>query len=272
MFMKLKSIIILLLLLLGAYIPLNMVVEPYLIETKEVVIESPEIPADFDGKKIAFISDIHHSPFFDKDRVNSLVNQVNDLNPDLILLGGDYVSGDSEYIAPVFSSLSHLKAPMGVYAVLGNSDPQYWTLDTLSKSNITYIGNKGTWITLGNSKIRLGGVGDFNNGNQIINATIKPVAKEDFVILISHNPDYFPEVDKTKVDLVLSGHTHGGQITFFGLWAPVVYSNYGNKYRNGVIKENNSTMIVSNGIGTVVIPVRFFARPQIYLIELKRSN
>lgn len=249
-----------------------MFMEPYWIETKEITIESDQIPAQFNGKKIVFISDIHHSPFFDKNRVYNLVNQVNDLNPDLILLGGDYVSGDSNYIPPVFSSLAKLKAPLGVYAVLGNSDPQYWTLKTIPQSNMTYIGNKGTWIQLNGSRIRLGGVGDYNNGVQIQNATIKPVSSQDFVILLSHNPDYFPKVDKSKVDLVLSGHTHGGQLTFFGLWAPVVYSDYGNKYRTGIIKENNTTMIINNGIGTVYAPVRFFARPQIYVITLKSTN
>ncbi|MCK9151608.1 metallophosphoesterase [Methanobacterium alcaliphilum] len=267
-----NSKVMLLVIFLIVCIPSYMFIEPYLIETKEVVIESNQIPTQFDGKTIVFVSDIHHGPFFDKNRVDGLVNQINDLNPDLILLGGDYVTGDAEYITPVFESLSKLEAPLGVYAVLGNSDPQYWTLNKMPKYNITYIGNEGTWIELNGSRIRLGGVGDYNNGNQIQNATIKPVTTQDFVILISHNPDYFPEVVKSKVDLVLSGHTHGGQVTFFGLWAPVVYSNYGNKYRTGIIKEDNTTMIVSNGIGTVILPIRFFARPEIYVIKLKRTS
>jgi hypothetical protein len=258
--------------IIGFLIVAYMFIEPYWIETKEVTIESNQIPAQFDDKKIVFISDIHHGPFFDKNRVDNLVNQVNNLNPDIILLGGDYVSGNSTYITPVFSSMAKLKAPLGVYAVLGNSDPQYWTLNTILQSNMTYIGNKGTWIELNGEHIRLGGVGDYNNGAQIQNAAIGPVNSEDFVILLSHNPDYFPEVNKNKVDLVLSGHTHGGQVTFFGLWAPVVYSDYGNKYRTGIIKEDNTTMIVSNGIGTSYLPIRFFARPQIYVITLKRST
>jgi len=247
-----------------------MFIEPYLIETKEVVIESNQIPADFDGKKIVFLSDIHYGPFFDQLRVNNLVDQVNTLNPDLILMGGDYVDGGSEYINPVFKSLSRLKAPLGVYAVLGNSDPQYLTLKTIKTSGITYIGNKGVWIEQNGFKIRLGGVGDFNNGNQIQRATIATVNSKDFVILLTHNPDYFPEVDKKKVDLVLSGHTHGGQVTFFGFWAPVVRSIYGQRYRTGIIKEDGTTLIVSNGIGTSVFPVRFFARPQIIVVKLKK--
>jgi uncharacterized protein len=142
----------------------------------------------------------------------------------------------------------------------------------MSKSGITYIGNKGLWIQDGGAKIRIGGVGDFNNGNQIQSATTAAARPEDFVMLVSHNPDYFPEVDKSKVDVVLSGHTHGGQVTFFGFWAPFTHSIYGQKYRTGVQKYGNTTLVVSNGIGTVILPVRFFARPQIIVLELKRKN
>ena len=266
MFNKILIAIFIAITLLLAY----MFIEPYLIETKYIVVESNQIPAEFDGKKIVFLSDIHYGPFFDQLRIDNLVDQVNALNPDLILLGGDYVDGGSEYVNPVFKSLSRLKAPLGVYAVLGNSDPQYLTLKTIKSSGITYIGNKGIWIVQNGSKIRLGGVGDFNNGNQIQRATTGTVNPKDFVILLSHNPDYFPEVDKKKVDVVLSGHTHGGQVTFFGIWAPVIRSIYGQRYRTGIIKEDNSTLIVSNGIGTSVLPLRFFARPQIIVLKLKR--
>lgn len=266
--LKKRYLLILAMILVLAY----MFIEPYWIETKEITIESDQIPAQFDGKKIVFLSDLHEGFFFDQKRTDNLVNQVNALNPDLILLGGDYVDGSSEDVQPVFQSLSKLKAPLGVYAVLGNKDPQYLTLKTIGQSNITYIGNKGTWIVLNGARIRLGGVGDYNNGAQLQNATTSVVTPHDFVILLTHNPDYFPKVNKSKVDLVLSGHTHGGQVTFFGLWAPVTHSDYGNKYRTGVITEKNSTLIVSNGIGTTILPLRFFARPQIIVIELKRKS
>jgi uncharacterized protein len=248
-----------------------MFIEPYWIETKQITIESEQIPTQFDGKTIVFLSDIHAGPFFSQERIDNLVSQVNALNPDLILLGGDYVDGDSDYIQSTFNSLSNLKAPLGVYAVLGNKDPQDYTLAAIPQNGINYIGNKGTWISENGSRIRLGGVGDYNNGAQIQNATTSVVTPQDFVILLSHNPDYFPQVNKSKVDLVLSGHTHGGQVTFFGLWAPTTHSDYGNKYRTGVIEEKGSTLIVSNGLGTTILPVRFFARPQIIVVTLKKT-
>ncbi|MBI5680239.1 MAG: metallophosphoesterase [Methanobacterium sp.] len=248
-------------------------IEPYFIETKDVVIESNQIPAEFDGTKIVFLSDIHCGswPFFDEQRTENLVNQVNALNPDLIVLGGDYVSDDSQYINPCFLKLSKLKAPLGVYGILGNNDPKNESINAMKIANITYIDNKGIWIEKNNSKIRLGGVGDYITDDPAEEPTINNVSVNDFVMLLSHNPDFFPKVDKSKVDLVLSGHTHGGQITFFGLWAPITHSEYGNKYMNGLKKEDNATLIVSNGIGTIILPARFFAKPQIILIELKRK-
>lgn len=249
-----------------------MFVEPYWIETKEVVIKSDQIPPDFDGKKIVFISDIHAGPYFDQSRVNKLVNQVNALHPDMVLLGGDYVSGESEYVNSTFESLSKLEAPLGIYAVLGNSDPQHATWVALNNSVITDVGNMGVWMGNSNSKIRIGGVGDLSNDWQNPEGALDDATSDDFVILLSHEPDYFPEVDKSKFDVVLSGHTHGGQVTLFGLWAPYLPSKYGQKYRTGVIKEDNSTLVISNGIGTVGWPIRFFARPQIIVLKLERTS
>ncbi len=249
-----------------------MYAETYWIETKEVVIESSQIPASFDGKKIVFLSDIHAGPSFSIQRVDALVKQVNDMHPDLILLGGDYIDKDYSYVSPVFDSLSDLSAPLGVYGVLGNTDPQYRTLNAFGNSTITYLGNEGFWINQSGERIRIGGVGDYNNGAQIEEKAIGDTQPSDFMIMVTHNPDYFPEVNENVVDLVLSGHTHGGQITFFGLWAPVVNSKYGQKYRTGVQQYNNTTLVVSNGIGTVILPFRFFARPQIIVIELKRID
>ena len=247
--------------------------EPYWIQTKVVVIESNQIPPQFDGKKIVFISDVHMEswPFFDQKRTEDLVNQVNAMHPDMILLGGDYVSDEIPYINPCFAELSKLKAPLGVYAVLGNNDPQSESLEAIKNTNITYIGNNGIWIEDQGSRIRVGGVGDMLTDTQNQYAAIGDADESNFVMLVSHNPDFFPVLDKSKVDVMLSGHTHGGQITFFGLWAPITHSEYGNKYRTGVITDNNATLVVSNGIGTIMLPMRLFARPQIIVLDLKRN-
>ena len=106
-------------------------------------------------------------------------------------------------------------------------------------------------------------MGDYYYDIQDLEPTIAGTTKEDFVILVTHNPDYVEEISTNKVDLVFAGHTHGGQVTFFGLWAPLIPSQYGQKYRTGLLSVGEMRVIVTNGIGTITPPVRFFARPQI---------
>ncbi len=264
--------LVLVMIILVTFVAAYSLIEPYLIETKEITIESNQIPSEFDGKKIVFLTDIHYGTFFSKERLDNLVSQTNALNPDMIILGGDYVTNDPSSVGPVFSSLSKLKAPLGVYGVLGNNDPENISIQTMQGAGITYLGNNAVWIGSNTSRIRVGGVGDMDTEvpNQL--STINEATPEDFVILVSHKPDYFPKVSRSKVDLMLSGHTHGGQVTFFGLWAPFINSKYGQEYVTGVKKSGNNTMIISNGIGTVWAPVRFFARPQIIVVNLKRKN
>lgn len=268
-----KKIILSIIIIMISFMVYSLI-EPYWTQTKEITIESNQIPAEFDGTKIVYVSDIHCAswPFFDQKRAENVVNQVNALHPDLILLGGDYVSDDPTYVDPCFSELSKLKAPLGIYGVLGNNDPKNESLEAMGNANITYVGNSGLWIEKNGSRIQIGGVGDIQTDYQNQSAAIGDASENDFVILLSHNPDFFPRLDKSKVDLMLSGHTHGGQITFFGLWAPATNSKYGQEFRTGVIQDNNTTLVVSNGIGTHILPLRFFARPQIIVITLKRKT
>ena len=266
-----KKLILLIILIMGVAVVYSFI-EPYMIETKEVVIQSDQVPQNFDGKKIVFVTDIHCSQFFSEERVQSLVDQVNALDPDMVLLGGDYVTDDTSYLEPCFSQLSKLNAPLGVYGVMGNNDPKNATITAMENANITYIGNKGLWVEENGEKIRIGGVGDLDTDVPYQGPTIGAVTQNDFVILVSHKPDYFPLANKQKIDLVLAGHTHGGQVTLFGLWAPFYNSRYGQEYVSGIKKSGNSTMIISNGIGTVNAPVRFFAKPQIVVVTLKRST
>ena len=268
----LKKIVLVIIIIMISFTVYSLI-EPYWIQTEEIQIESNQIPAQFDGEKIVFISDVHMGswPFFDQKRTEDLVNQVNELHPDMIILGGDYVSDEIPYVNSSFTELSKLKAPLGVYCILGNNDPRNESLEAIKTTNITYIGNTGLWIKSQGAKIRIGGVGDIQTDTQDQGSAIGDAKEGDFVMIVSHNPDFFPVLDKSKVDVMLSGHTHGGQITFFGLWAPIVHSQYGNEYRTGVIKQNNTTLVVSNGIGTIMLPLRFFARPQIVVLDLSKS-
>jgi uncharacterized protein len=262
------------LLLFAAAFTLYAFIEPYWLQNKIYVIASQDIPRKFNNTKILFISDIHHGPFFSISRVRSLVSKVNAENPDIILLGGDYVHRDPKYIVPCFNELKNLKAPLGVYGVLGNHD--HWedaglTIKMMDESGIVRLDNEAVWIDKGAEKIKVGGVGDYFEDTQNLAPTLDGVKNSDFVILVSHNPDYAENLETDKTDLILSGHTHGGQVSLAGLWAPILPSKYGQKYRSGLIKLENADMIVSNGVGTITPPARLFVRPQLVTVILKRE-
>lgn len=246
-------------------------IEPYWIEYKETVFSSEKIPESFNHIKIVFVSDIHHSPVYPKRRLKALVKKINSLQPDLILLGGDYIN-EQKYVQSCFEEFIDLQAPLGVYAVLGNHDYRVGAklvMDAMEKSGITCLNNKSVWLSKDQDTIKLGGVEDYWNGKPDIQPTIWDVQSKDFVILLSHNPDFTEEIQSKKVDLVICGHNHGGQGTIFGFWAPFITSKYGQKYRTGLVETAYTKVLVSNGVGNVGnLPIRFFARPQINIIHL----
>jgi predicted MPP superfamily phosphohydrolase len=270
-------------------------VESHRIEVKRYTVTSPDVPAAFDGTRVVLLTDIHRGAFFSQDRVRRLVEQVNALGPDLVVLGGDYVYANTGYEASCFAELARLQAPLGRFAVLGNHDYGEYRADggggsssgtsdgtrpggatdpspaieAIRGAGITLLDNRAVWVEKAGRRIRVGGVGDYQEDTPDLAPTVEGTSAGDFVLLVSHNPDYAEELPIGAVDLVLSGHTHGGQVTFFGLWAPSLPSEYGQKYRTGLVVTEATTVIVSNGIGTIFPPIRFFARPQIVEITLR---
>lgn len=252
-----------------------MLIEPFCIQTVRTTLSDPDVPETGGGLKIVFVSDIHHGPSLSLGRVDSLVRRINAESPDLVLLGGDYIHYSGDYIPAVFQALSGLKAPLGVYGAMGNHDNWDGRAETLAaarKNGITLLDNKAVDIPVGDGHIRLGGVGDYNTGRQRLQPTLEGTSADDFILLLSHNPDYVMDLPDDTIDLLLCGHTHGGQVTLFGLWAPFVPSDYGDRFVSGLYEVNGNRMLVSNGIGTVNAPIRFFARPQMNVITLVKGQ
>jgi uncharacterized protein len=255
--------------------------ESYRLEVKDYTYAGPDVPAAFDGTRIVLLADVHRSFYFSQERLGRLVDRVEGLHPDLIVLGGDYVYGSKDYEQSAFAALGRLHAPLGVYAVLGNhdyahpgggvSDPGR-AIQAITGANITLLDNSGVWIEKSGRSFRLAGVSDLQQGHPDAAPGLSGTVPRDLVVLASHEPDFAEKLPPGAVDLVLSGHTHGGQVTFFGLWAPVVGSKYSQKYRTGLVNNGTTTVVVSNGIGTIFPPLRFFAPPQIVVVTLKRAG
>lgn len=245
---------------------------------------------------VAVIADVHAcQPWMDLGRIQSIVDRTNDLKPDVIVLLGDYVAGMRRFVTSVVPSdqwsnaLARLKAPLGVHAILGNHD---WWDDrgaqarghgpiiarlALERAGIPVYENDAVRLEKSGTPFWLAGLGDqlaflpsrTRVGGQIgaddLAATLNKVPNGEPVILLAHEPDILPQVPE-RVALVLSGHTHGGQVRLFG-WSPVVPSRFGNRYAYGHVREQ-CDLIVSGGLGCSIMPVRFGVPPEIVLISI----
>lgn len=250
-------------------------IEPHFQTVRTFNIKNSKIPSDFNNFKIVFLADIHYGRTLKETRLKRLVHKTNSFKPDLILLGGDYVT-QNKYIKSCFEILKGLKSKHGVYAVTGNHDVIEGleeTLEGMKKANIVSANNDSFWIERKN-KILVGGVGDLNTQEQILENTISKASDDDFVILLTHNPKFIYEIyEDHHIDLILAGHTHGGQFSpakHIGKITPEKIDRVtGLKYLSGRQKRYEKDVIVSNGIGTAKFPFRLLAVPEIIIINLK---
>lgn len=238
---------------------------------ERLAVPIPNLPPSFDGFTIALVTDLHHGRYTSLHYIQTVVQATNALQPDLIALGGDYAHAHRRYIPPCFEVLAALKAPFGVFGVLGNHDHWYSTAtarESMHKSHIAEVTNAGYWLYRGTSRLRIGGVDDYWEGVQDLPAALGDARSDETCLLLCHNPDYVETITDPRIGLVLSGHTHGGQIVLPGLYAPYVPSRYGRKYLHGLVKTPSTQVYVSRGLATVGPPLRIGARPEITLLTL----
>jgi len=250
-------------------------IEARFYKVTRVDIDVPMLPKEFGGTTIALLADIHHGPYFGVDFVRSIVRDTNALEPDIVALCGDYVHRESRYIEPCIDELAALRAKLGVYAVLGNHD--HWegaprTRAALTGAGIRELTNTGVWLEKSGARLRLCGVDDLWEGPQDLDAALGDCPGDGAAILLSHNPDYVEAIRDRRARLVLSGHTHGGQVDvpFFG--PPLVPSKYGKKYVGGLVETPDTQVYVSRGLGGITPPVRFNCRPEIVLITVQPAG
>ena len=255
--------------------------EFYDLQVKRYDILSTDIPKEFDGKKILFVADFQFDTDkkFNEKMMKKVVNRINSEKKDIIILGGDYAN-TIKYIPKFYEEISKMKkSEYGVYAVLGNHD--YWSSveenkKYLKKAGYKLLLNDKAEIRIGKEKIFISGVDDYWNEKIGANAenALDGIKKEDFNIFLSHNPDYFEDMIKEQkilFDIGLAGHTHGGQITFFGkpLVVPIKYKD---KYTYGMKNYDGHKIYITSGVGGYVrnMFIRFFAKPEIVVFTLKK--
>jgi predicted MPP superfamily phosphohydrolase len=230
-------------------------------------------PAGHPPLTIALASDIHiGGGAMDGDRLARIVAQINAAAPDLIVLAGDFIDGhDAETArdnAPVLTqALRGLRAPLGTIAVLGNhdhdSDPARIAA-ALAAANIAVLDNAATQ----RGPLAIGVVGDAYSGNDDLPVTLRALARLSGPrLLVTHSPDIAPDMP-ADISLLLAGHTHCGQVVLplvGALWVP---SRFGDRYRCGIIREGARTVVTSAGLGTSLLPLRYRAPPDVWLLRL----
>src|SRR5262245_59334541 len=234
-------------------------------------IALPNLPRPFHGTTVALLADIHHGPFVPLAYIRHVVALTNALRPDIVALAGDYVDRSDAYVAPGISELGRLRAPMGRFAVRGNHDNWHSepvSTAALADAKLPDLNNTGVWLERRGARLRICGVGDLWTDHQNLHAALGDATRDDAVLLLSHNPDFVETLRDPRVGLVLSGHTHGGQVVVPGFGAPIVPSRYGQKYLYGLVQGPSAQVFVTRGVGTVTPPVRFQCRPEVVLITL----
>ena len=235
-------------------------------------IDDPRWPAARRPLRIVLLSDIHVAgPDMPVARLRRIVAQANALKPDLVALTGDYVSDKKLRTATIPSAaavapFAGLKAPLGVHAVLGNHDHMRdgpAMAAALERAGVTLLSNRS--IDVG--PVVVAGVDDLVTGHADLAAALAGVGGTRPVILLSHSPDLFPEVD-ARVAVTLAGHTHAGQIAPPLIGPIFTASRYGRRYAHGHVVERGRHLVVSAGLGTSILPLRIGAPPEILLVEL----
>lgn len=262
-------------LLLGSALMVDgFLLEPREFRVEEVPVKIRGLSPEFDGFTICQVTDVHHSPFVRLGYLNSVVEKANSLKPDLTVLTGDYIDDAREYVAPAIKALSGLKAKRGLLSILGNHDHftgKAHTVEVIRANGIPLLENSHRLIESGRGALCVAGVKDYLEDFPDAKEALRGVDNDIPRILLSHHPDYAESLPgDERVDLVVSGHTHGGQIRAPFSYAPVLPSAYGQKYSGGLVTlENRATQIyVSRGVGVVMIPVRINCPPELTLIRL----
>ena len=222
------------------------------------------LPTALDGLRIGLMTDIHRSRWVSHDDVSDAVTMLMAERTDLIILGGDYVTlGDRQYVGPVADALAPLSAPNGVFAILGNHDDDHDMPAALAKNGVQVLKDARTHLTINGEGVELAGIRYWTR--RLVDIAAVARGSTAPVILLAHDPRRLTEAAALNIPLVLSGHTHGGQVVLPGLGAiaaqkfPVIA---------GIGRLKRTAMFVSRGVGTVYVPVRINCPPEVAVLTL----
>jgi predicted MPP superfamily phosphohydrolase len=243
--------------------------ERHRIGVTQASLQVSGLPPALDGLRVGLLTDIHHSGMVPAEDVSRAVELALAQKPDLIVLGGDYVTfGDRAFVGPVAELLAPLQAPHGVFAILGNHDDDRDMPAALVAQHIQVLKDARTRVEIRGEGLELVGIRYWTRRAADIARILKKT--EDTVLLLAHDPRRLPEAAALDIPAVLSGHTHGGQVLVPGIGPIVTRKRF--PIIQGVGAQDNTSIFVSRGVGTVYVPVRINCPPEVAMITLKRRS
>lgn len=263
----------------------SVLVEPSWLKLRRYELKIAGLPPELDGLKIGHFSDSHFGPLVGLMHIRQAIAMLNAEQPDLVLLTGDYVHQTPSAIPDGIAVLTELKSRLGTLAVLGNHDHWEGTeacRAEFARHGLPLLDNQRVFLSARglsdqpvDPSLAICGVGDLWEDTVDPEKALQDVPEDCPRLLLSHNPDVaelFPDrFPRLRFDLQLSGHTHGGQVSFPGVGTPIVPSAYGPRYAGGLVQGPAWPVVVSRGVGLTVLPVRFRVPPEVGLITLRRG-
>ncbi len=277
---KIIKLIIKTIFLIGLIAAYSYYIEPKLITVHEYKISNENITDNFKGFKIAHISDIHYGRVFNKKQMEKLINKINEQKPDIVVLTGDLIDKDTKITIKISEEISKylnkIEATAGKYAISGDHDLKFDEWENIIKNGgFTNLNN--TYDTIykeGYSNMLIAGTSTFKDKQSIndkLKTTIEYINSFEkdgpiYKILLMHEPDYIDDLTDNKFDLILAGHSHGGQVRT--PFCPIIVPNGSKKYYNSHYKLENSDLYVSNGLGVSNYNFRLFNTPSYNIYRL----
>ena len=257
----------------------GMLIEKNDVEVNDAEFFIPNLPQELDGFTIALASDIHSSLYMTKEDMQEYALRINDMKTDMIAVVGDFVNGAISEVYPFAEAFGSLSAPLGVYGVMGNHDFYNPDPDMVAKEvdgcGIKLLRDDKVIVEKNGAKFYLIGVDDVGRANTAtvkLDAALRSTPLKIPRILLCHRPYYLPEASERNIDLMLSGHTHGGQVVL-GQFGDLVIApaSLASRYVWGKYRIGDTHMYVSRGIGTVGLPIRLNCPPELTRITLRSA-
>jgi predicted MPP superfamily phosphohydrolase len=242
---------------------------------REVDIPIPNLPAALDGLRLAHLSDIHLSAFLSEKDLARVIDSTNELRAHLALVTGDLITAAGDPLDACLRQISRLRADAGILGCMGNHEThagaEGYAEAQGARLGIRFLRSRAQQLRFGDAVLNVAGVDYQRFGKHYLDGAKKMVAPGALNVLLSHNPDVFPVAARQGYDLTLAGHTHGGQVTVEILHASINPARFLTPFVYGLFRSGGAAAYVTRGIGTIGVPVRIGAPPEIALLRLRKA-